>query len=221
MPVRAPRIAVRMVTLLLVTTPVLATTYTLEPDYTEGVFSWSHLGFSYPTAQFAQGAGTLEYDEADPVGASVRVAIPLSTLNTGVPALDEHFRSKDFFEISRFPTATFASTKVAVGEGRNHLRVTGDLNLHGVTKPVTLDVTILKIGMNPRTNSPTVGFYAKTTVKRSEFGLGRFVPQVDDEIQIHITGQGAEQHAYEQHLNAYAQQHPNAKQTKEGTAGRQ
>src|SRR5262249_25649735 len=140
--------------------PVHATTYTLEPDYTQGVFRWDHLGFSSPAAQFAQGTGTLEFDPADPTAASVKVTIPLATLNTGVPALDEDFRSSDFFETTRFPTATFQSTRVEKGGAMNHFRVTGDLSLHGVSKPVTLEVTLVKIGTNPRTSLPTVGFDA-------------------------------------------------------------
>jgi polyisoprenoid-binding protein YceI len=182
--------------------PVHATTYTLEPDYTQGVFRWDHLGFSSPAAQFAQGTGTLEFDPADPTAASVKVTIPLATLNTGVPALDEDFRSSDFFETTRFPTATFQSTRVEKGGATNHFRVTGDLSLHGVSKPVTLEVTLVKIGTNPRTSLPTVGFDATTTLKRSDFGLGRYVPQVSDEIQMHLIVQAVDAKAYAQYLKA-------------------
>ena len=182
--------------------PAGATSYTLEPDYTQGVFRWNHLGFSSPAAQFAQGQGMLEFDPADPSHASVKVTIPLVTLNTGVPALDEDFRSSDFFDTARFPTATFTSTRVeAAGMGR--LKVTGDLNLHGMTHPVTLDVTLVKIGTNPRSGVPTIGFDAATTLKRSEFGLGEYVPQVGDEIQMRITAQGAEAKAYAEYLRAH------------------
>jgi len=181
-----------------------ATPYTLEPDYTQGVFRWDHLGFSSPAAQFSQGEGTLEFDPAHPVGSSVTVTIPLASLNTGVPALDEHFRSEDFFETARFPTATFKSTRVDPGAMRNQLRVTGNLSLHGVTRPVTLAVTIVKVGSNPRTNVPTVGFDATTTLKRSDFGLGKYAPQVSDEIQMHITSQAVEAKAYAEYLKAEA-----------------
>src|SRR5690242_11620508 len=149
------------------TVPLQATTYTLEPDYTQGVFRWNHLGFSSPAAQFAQGQGTLEFDAADPTHSSVSVTIPLSTLYTGVPALDEDFRSSDFFDTARFPTATFRSTRVRKGAMKNQLKITGDLTLHGVTKPVSLDVTVVRIGTNPRTSLPTVGFDGMTTLKRS------------------------------------------------------
>jgi polyisoprenoid-binding protein YceI len=135
----------------------------------------------------------------------VQVTIPLSSLNTGVPALDEHLRSEDFFEIAKFPTATFRSTKVEQGAGKDRLRVTGDLNLHGVTRAVTLDVTVLKVGTNPRTQLSTVGFAATTLLKRADFGLGAYVPQVSDEIQMQITSQGVEAKAYAEYLRKQAE----------------
>lgn len=185
--------------LALAAAPLYATTYTLEPDYTQGVFRWSHLGFSNPSAQFSQAQGTLEFDPANPARASVMVTIPLSSLNTGVPALDEHLRSEDFFEVAKFPTATFRSTKVEQG-GQDRLRVTGELHLHGIKRPVTLEVTILKVGTNPRTTLPTVGFEATTTLKRSDFGLGAYVPQVSDEIRMQLTSQGVEAKGYAEYL---------------------
>jgi polyisoprenoid-binding protein YceI len=190
--------------LALASVPLHAATYTLEPDYTQGIFRWNHLGFSTPAAQFAQGEGTLEFDEADPIKSSVKVTIPLGSLNTGVPALDEDFRSSDFFETAKFPVATFKSTRVEKAAAPDHIRVTGDLSLHGVTKPVTLYVTIVKVGSNPRTGLPTVGFEATATLKRSDFGLGKYVPQVGDEIQMHITSQAVEAKAYAEYLKAQA-----------------
>jgi polyisoprenoid-binding protein YceI len=190
--------------LILASSPLYAATYTLEPDYTQGVFRWNHLGFSSPAAQFAQGVGSLEFDQADPAKSSVAVTIPLGSLYTGVPALDDDFRSTDFFDTARFPTATFKSTKVEKLAGADQLKVTGDLSLHGVTKPIVLDVMIVKVGTNPRSNLPTIGFDAKTTLKRSDFGLGRYVPQVGDEIQMHITSQAVEAKAYAEYLRVQA-----------------
>jgi polyisoprenoid-binding protein YceI len=183
-----------------------ATTYTLEPDYTQGVFRWNHLGFSSPAAQFSQGQGKLEFDRADPTRSSIEVTIPLATMNTGVPALDDDFRSTDFFDTARFPTATFRSTRVEKTAGMERLEVMGELSLHGITKPVTLEVAIVKVGTNPRSGLPTVGFDATTTLKRSDFGLGRYVPQVSDEIQMHIISQAVEAKAYAEYLKAQAAQ---------------
>jgi polyisoprenoid-binding protein YceI len=191
--------------LALAAAPLYATTYTIEPDYTQAVFRWNHLGFSNPAAQLSQGQGTLEFDPANPTRAVVNVTIPLSSLNTGVPALDEHLRSEDFFEVAKFPTASFRSTKVEQGAGKDRLRVMGELNLHGVTKPVTLDVVVLKVGANPRTELPTVGFEATATLKRSDFGLGAFVPQVSDEIRLQITSQGVEAKGYAEYMRKQAE----------------
>ena len=189
-------------TLVLAATQLHAATYTLEPDYTQGIFRWNHLGFSSPAAQFAQGTGSLEFDSANPTHSSVTVTIPIASLNTGVPDLDEDFRSTDFFDIAQFPAATFTSTKVEKGAAAGQLKVTGNLTLHGITKSVTLDTTVVKVGTNPRSNLPTVGFDATTTLKRSDFGLGKYVPQVGDEIQMRIIVQAVEAKAYADYLKA-------------------
>jgi polyisoprenoid-binding protein YceI len=181
-----------------------ATPYMLEPNYTQGVFRWNHLGFSNPAAQFGQGEGMLEFDPMHPTAASVTVKIPLSSINTGVPDLDDDFRSSDFFDTARFPIATFKSTKVEKAAMPDHLKVSGDLDLHGVTKPLMLDVAILKVGTNPRTNLATVGFEATTMLKRSDFGIGKFIPQVSDEISIHITSQAVDAKTYSQYLKDQA-----------------
>ena len=189
--------------LALASVPLYATTYTLEPDYTQGVFRWNHLGFSSPAAQFSQGQGTLEFDPANPTKASVKVSIPLGTLHTGVPDLDDDFRSTDFFDTAKYPSATFTSTRVERGMEQSQLKVTGNLNLHGVTKPVTLDVTVVKMGNNPRSGLPTVGFDAMTTLKRSDYGLGEYIPQVGDEIELHIICQAVDAKAYAEYLKAH------------------
>jgi len=169
-----------------------ATTYTLETNYTQAVFRWDHLGLSNPGAQVAQGTGRLEFDAMNPAMSRVEVTFPLSTLATGVPDLDEHLKSEDFFEIAKYPTATFASTKVEAGMGAGTFKVTGNLTLHGITRPVTLEATLLKTGNNVRTGVASIGFNASATIRRSDFGLGAFVPQVGDAVRIQVTTQGAE-----------------------------
>jgi polyisoprenoid-binding protein YceI len=179
-----------------------ATTFTLEPNYTQGVLRLDHLGFSYPAAQFAQGTGTLEFDEQNPTMSSITVTIPIASLNTGVPDLDERLKSEDFFEVAKYPIVTFVSTRVEKGTGMNRFRVTGDLTIRKITRPVMLDVTLLKTGKNVRTEVATIGFDAKGTLRRSDFGLGAYVPQVSDEIQLLITTQAAESKAQAAFLEA-------------------
>ena len=181
-----------------------AATYTLEPNYTQAVFRWDHLGFSSPAAQVAQGSGTLEFDPAQPTRATVTVTMPLSTLYTGVPELDEHLCSDDFFDTARFPTATYRSTRVAPGASPDRLRVSGELTLRGVTQPVMMDVRVVKIGTNPRNSLPTIGFDATARISRSAFGLGRFVPQVGDQIDVHVISQAVDAAAYARYVQAQA-----------------
>ena len=172
-------------------------TYTLDPGHTMVLFSWNHFGYSNPTADLGGVQGTLVYDPAAPTKATVDVTLPLSALDTHVPALDEHLKKPDFFDAEKYPTVTFKSTKVAAA-GKDKLKVTGDLTVHGVTKPVTLDVTVNKVGDHPMLKAPAVGFNATATIKRSDFGVGAYVPAVSDEIKISITTEGLEAAAYKE-----------------------
>lgn len=161
-------------------------TYTLDPTHTMVLFSWNHFGFSNPTANLGGVDGTLVYDEADPTKATLTATLPLSSLDTFVPKLDEHLKSADFLDAAKYPTVTFKSTKVATA-GKGKLKVTGDLTVHGVTKPVVLDVTVNKVGPHPMMKVQSAGFDATATIKRSDFGVGAYVPNVSDEIKIRIT----------------------------------
>lgn len=193
---------------------IQASGYTFEPNYTQVVFRWDHLGFSTPAAQLSQGEGALEFDRADPTKSSLSVTFPLATLRTGVPDLDEHLNSEDFFETRKYSKATFKSTRIEKGARPDAFKVTGNLSLHGVTKPVTLDVVLLKIGNNPRTEVPTVGFTATSTLNRSDFGLGAYVPQVGDVIRMEITAQAVDAAANAKYQRAAAEAEAAAKKDK-------
>lgn len=159
--------------------------YKLDPNHTMVLASWDHGGYSRPTANFGQVDGTLVYD-ADNVAASrVEVTMPLSGLESFVPDFNEHLRSADFFDAAKWPDAKFKSTKVEkAGEGK--LKVTGNLTIRDVTRPVVLDVKLNKTGEG-RNGAPKVGFDATTSFNRSEFGIAKFIPNVGDTIDIRIT----------------------------------
>jgi polyisoprenoid-binding protein YceI len=159
--------------------------YKLDPSHTIVLATWNHGGYSSPSANFGGADGTLVYDADKVEASSVDVTLPLSGLDALVPDLTEHLRSADFFEAEKWPNATFKSTKVEKGEGTK-LKVTGDLTIRDVTKPVVLDVTLNKAGQG-RNGEPKVGFSATTTIKRSEFGVAKFIPNVSDEIELRIT----------------------------------
>jgi polyisoprenoid-binding protein YceI len=160
--------------------------YEFDGNHTNVVFSWTHFGLSNPSARFAKVEGELLLDTADLSKSSVNVTIPVDSLRTDVPKFDEHLRSADFFDLAKFPTVTFKSTKVEKA-GDTKLKVTGDLTIHGVTKSTVLDVTVNKIGDHPMAKKPAAGFDANVTVKRSDFGIGNYAPNVSDEVKIHIT----------------------------------
>lgn len=160
--------------------------YKLDPNHTNVLASWTHLGFSHPSIGFSQVEGTLVYD-ADKVSASsVEVTLPINGLSGFSAMFNEHLNSANWFDSAQFPTATFKSTKVeATGKGK--LKVTGDLTIHGVTKPAVLNATLNKAGEHPMGKRAAIGFDATATIKRSDFGLGKLVPNVSDEVQIRIT----------------------------------
>ena len=147
---------------------------------------WSHFGFSHPTAHFGNVEGTLVYDSADVTKSTLEVKLPLSGLNSFTAKFDEHLRSADFFDAAKFPAATFKSTKVEAAS-TNKLTVTGDLTIKDTTKPVTLDVTVNAGGRNLGHRVLAAGFDATTTIKRSDFGVGAYAPNVSDEVNIRIT----------------------------------
>lgn len=161
-------------------------TYKLDPNHTNVLASWSHFGFSNPFANFGQVDGTLVYDAEDVSKSSVEVKLPLAGLNSFTADFDEHLRSADFFDAAKYPEITFKSTKVE-SAGKGKLKVTGDLTVKGVTKPAVLDVTLNKAGVQPLAKREAVGFDATTTLKRSEFGVDKYVPNVSDEVKLQIT----------------------------------
>ena len=161
-------------------------TYKIDPNHTSVVASWSHFGFSNPIANFGDAEGSITYDPANVGTSKVEVTLPLSGLDSHVAKFDEHLRSADFFDAEKFPTITFKSTKVEAA-GDKKLRVFGDLTIKGITKPVVLDTTINKIGEQPMAKRAAAGFDATTTIKRSDFGVDKYVPNVSDKVTLHIT----------------------------------
>ena len=166
-----------------------AGTYQLDPTHTDVLAQWTHFGFSQPSAQFGISEGALTWDASDVSKSSVQVTIPVTAINSFVAKLDEHLKGGDFFDAGKFPNASFKSTSVAAA-GTNKLTVTGDLTIKDVTKPVTLDVTLNGAGEHPMLKKQAIGFSATATIKRSDFGVGAYAPNVSDEVQLRITTEG-------------------------------
>lgn len=161
-------------------------TYVIDPDHTQVLASWSHFGYSNPVANFGEAKGRIVYDADNVSASSVEVTLPLSGLQAFVPAFNEHLRGADFFEAEKYPEATFSSAQVeAAGEGA--LKVSGELTIKGITRPVVLDVILNKAAEHPMAKRAAIGFDATTTLRRTDFGLGMLVPGVGDEVTLRIT----------------------------------
>ena len=160
--------------------------YKIDPAHTATVFSWSHFGFSTPSANFTDIQGTINVDNEKPSTSSVNVIIPVSSINTNVEALDKHIQTAEFFDAVKYPNITFKSTKVETKD-KKHFKITGDLTVKGVTKPVVLNAVLNKQAVHPMTKLPTVGFNATTSFNRSAFGVAGYVPNVGDKITVNIT----------------------------------
>ncbi len=166
---------------------VQAGTYAVDPNHTQVVWRVSHMGFSNYTGSFSDVSGTLDIQPTDPAAAKLSIKIPVDSVMTTSAKLTGELKSDQWLDAGKYPDMTFVSTKVAP-VGKNRAKVTGNLMLHGVTKPVVLDVTLVGAGVNPLDKKQTVGFDATGTLKRSEFGVKTYVPLIGDELHLTIAG---------------------------------
>ncbi|MBB4630642.1 YceI family protein [Sphingosinicella soli] len=164
---------------------VVAGTYTVDTDHTQVAWSLDHLGFNVYYGIFGGTTGTLTLDPAKPQSAVVSLTIPIDQVATTSEKLNEHLKSADFFDTAKFPNATFKSTSVVV-TGLS-AKITGDLTIKGITKPVVLDARFSGAGPNPMSKIETVGFEAQTSIKRSDYGITYALPVLGDEITLNIT----------------------------------
>lgn len=162
------------------------TQYQIDPTHTATLFSWSHFGFSKPTANFSDVQGTISVDDKNPAKSSVDVTIPVKSINSNVTALDKEFLQEAWFNEAKYPNITFKSTKVQTSD-KKHFKITGNLTVKGVTKPVVLDASLNGMATHPMAKKAAIGFNATTRFKRSDFGIAQYVPAVSDEITVNIT----------------------------------
>ena len=148
-------------------------------------FSYSHQGYSAPYIRWRAWDSELNWNAEDVTKSSVSVTIDANSVDTGVDKFDEHMKSGDIFDIAQFPTASFVSTAIE-RTGANTGKITGDLTIKGVTKPVVLDAKINRAAFNERAKAHKIGFSATTSILRSDFGVDYAVPFVGDEVDIII-----------------------------------
>ena len=161
--------------------------YTFDPGHSQINFSWNHFGFSNIWARFDKFDGELLLDTQDLTRSSVSVTIPLSAIDTDVEKRRAP-QERGFLRRGQVPQHHLQEHQGREG-GRRQAQVTGDLSIHGVTKATVLDVTVNKIGQHPMMKDDAAGFDASATIKRSEFGVGMYAPNVSDEIAVRITAE--------------------------------
>lgn len=179
---------------------VPAGAYAADPTHASLTFKVQHLGLGYYSMKFRSFDATVAFDPTDIAASKVTAALRPGDLIVGYPAdyvanhpgtkfsswEDDLANSTNFLDASQFPTITFASTSVQPS-GERSAKVTGDLTLKGVTRPVTLDVVFTGEAMaHPFTGAPAIGFSATGSFKRSDFGLDYLVPNIGDEVLVSI-----------------------------------
>jgi len=168
-----------------------AGTYVLDKTHASLTAKLTHMGFSHYTLRFTSVDASFSYDPKAPQASKISVTVDPASIDTatGPDAFGLKFNKElagdGWLEAAKFPTITFVSTSVDVGDGHKG-KVTGDLTLHGVTKPVVLDVTFNGVGGGFVPGGVKTGFSASTTIKRSEFGVAKYVPLVGDDVTLNI-----------------------------------
>lgn len=166
-------------------TPALAADYKIDPSHTHVLFSVEHLGFSHMMGLFTETSGTIGFDAANVGASKLNVAIKTGSLATQFGPRDTDLKGADWFNVAEFPEMTFVGksyTKKTDTTGE----VTGDFTMLGVTKPVTLEVTLNKVGVRPTDKADAVGFSAHGSLTRSDFGLKTYVPYIGDKVDLWI-----------------------------------
>lgn len=162
--------------------------YEFDKAHTSILFFVEHMGLSEMQGEFRAFDGELAIDAEDLTRSSVSVSIDAASIDMDVDKLNEHLKTKDFFDVANHSKLAFRSSKVEV-RGENALAVTGDLTLLGVTRPVTLEVKLKRVASHPFAKRPALGFHAEATIQRSDFGMNYIVGAVADVVKIRIDGE--------------------------------
>lgn len=167
-----------------------ADVYKVDPIHSSIVFSTKHFGVTDFYGRFNEIAGTVTFDAADPTKSSVELSVPIESIDTHNDKRNQHLKSPDFFNAKQFPALTFKSTKIE-GSG-NTYKVTGDLTVHGVTKPVSIE---FKRGPDGKGGQGETrgGGETQFTIKRSDYDMKFMTGPVGDDVNIIVSLEGVKQ----------------------------
>lgn len=163
------------------TPSVWAEKYDIDPTHSFIEFGISHLGFSVLKGRFNDIKGSFSYDQAKPASSAIEVKVATASLDSNHAERDKHLRGKDFFEVDKYPQASFATTAYSEKGGKGVLK--GNLTIRGVTKPVTVDVTHIGNGKDPW-GGYRRGFVGTTKIKRADFGMNYNLGPTADTVDL-------------------------------------
>jgi len=161
-----------------------ADSYKIDPTHTFPLFEVNHFGYSAQHGRFDKTSGIITLDMAAKTG-SVDLTIETTSLNMGFPLWNEHLSVEGFFNTAKFPTMTFKSNKLNFKDDKV-VSAEGDFTMLGVTKPLTVTVNNFKCGNHPIKKVPMCGANITGTIKRSEFGMTKYLGPISDEIKIDV-----------------------------------
>lgn len=193
-----PTLSILLAAAVLATTPAVvlaqtvppatveAGTYKVETHHTLAEFTVNHFGFTDFFGVIPGATGTLTLNPKALAATQLDVSLPVEGISTTNSVLDVELKGPEWFDGAQFPTIHFVSTKV-VRTGPGAAKIYGNVTLHGVTKPLVLDARFHGAGVNPMDKAYTVGFDATGTLKRSDFGVAKYVPVVSDDVRLKIS----------------------------------
>jgi polyisoprenoid-binding protein YceI len=166
-----------------------AETFQVDPVHSSVNFRVKHMNVSYSYGRFNAISGTFTLDPTDPAKSAFEFNVRADSLDTGSPKRDGHLKSPDFFNVRQYPSISFKSKSVA-SAGENAYDVTGDLTLHGVTRPVTLKVEQTGKGPGMAGRGAAAGLLTTFNIKRSDFGMKGMVGPVGDDVRVEVAIEG-------------------------------
>ncbi|MBZ9708589.1 YceI family protein [Mesorhizobium sp. ESP7-2] len=166
-----------------------AGTFEIDPVHSGIAFFIDHLGFSQVIGIAKEFSGSFAFDAARPTESNLEVSVKVAGISTNNVQRDSDIQGADWFNATEFPQITFVGREFKAADAKSGT-IKGDLTIAGVTKPVTLDVTFNKEGQNPWDKSHVVGFSARTSIKRSDFGMKAALGMIGDEVSLLIQVEG-------------------------------
>lgn len=159
--------------------------YVLDP--THGKITWSvdHMGFSTYVGQFTDVSANLELNVRNPSASRLDATVKMDSVGTFSDGLDKHLKSADFFDAAKFPNASFRATGIRLVD-RDTAKISGNLTLRGVTRPIEIEADFNQAGINPVDKQYSLGFDGEAKIKRSDFGIAYGLPVLGDEVTLHL-----------------------------------